>query len=264
MRTRAKDAARAVLFTASFVALGAGTAAFSGSAFADTTSGNDSVLGGNQVNAPISAPVNACGNSLAVFGTAGAGCEGGAVVKEKGSGGGDSTSGNGSVLGGNQVKAPISAPINVCGNAAAAFGDAGAGCEGGAKVKSPHDDGYGGDEGHGGYRTAQQATGSPAAMGLPSVPGITKAQALSGLPSFPKSPAADPAELSKLPDLPKLPAGSDVERSPVPSKVHPAAASEPISGGMESSAIYVMTVGALMAGASGAMTFARRLRFARR
>jgi hypothetical protein len=33
---------------------------------------------------------------------------------------------------------------------------------------------------------------------------------------------------------------------------------------MENSAIYVVTVGALMAGASAAMAFARRIRFGRR
>lgn len=44
------------------------------------------------------------------------------------------TDGSGSVLGGNQVVAPISIPINVCGNAVAVIGIAGAGCKGGAKA----------------------------------------------------------------------------------------------------------------------------------
>jgi ChpA-C len=48
------------------------------------------------------------------------------------------TSGDGSVLSGNQVIVPISVPVNVCGNAVAVVGVAGAGCKGGAKVGGGH------------------------------------------------------------------------------------------------------------------------------
>ncbi|MFD1539018.1 chaplin family protein [Nonomuraea guangzhouensis] len=103
----------------------------------NTTSGRHSVLGGNQVNAPISAPINACGNALSLIGSSDAGCKGGASVKNKGvGGGGNRTSGDSSVLGGNQVNAPISTPVNVCGNALAIFGSSTAGCKGGASVKN--------------------------------------------------------------------------------------------------------------------------------
>jgi hypothetical protein len=186
MRTWAKGT-RAVLLTAGFVALGAGTV-FPTGAYADTTSGQSSVAGGNQINlpisvpidvsgngaaaaghadagskggssvvngggaggqqtsgkssvaggnqinAPISAPINACGNAVAIFGTADAGCKGGAAVKNHGVGGGNKTSGKSSVAGGNQINAPISAPIDACGNAVAIFGNADAGCKGGAEV----------------------------------------------------------------------------------------------------------------------------------
>ncbi|MFI7702856.1 chaplin family protein [Nonomuraea sp. NPDC049480] len=99
----------------------------------DRTSGNASVGGGNQINAPISAPVNSCGSAVAVFGKSDAGCKGGATVRNQGKGG-NRTSGDASVLGGNQHTAPISAPLNTCGNAVAIFGDATAGCKGGANV----------------------------------------------------------------------------------------------------------------------------------
>ena len=52
--------------------------------------------------------------------------------------GGPDTSGDGGVLSGNQVIAPISIPINICGNAVAVIGIAGAGCEGGASVGGGH------------------------------------------------------------------------------------------------------------------------------
>lgn len=48
-----------------------------------------------------------------------------------------STSGNGSVLGGNQLVADLDVPINVCGNAIAVLGVAGANCvDSGATVKN--------------------------------------------------------------------------------------------------------------------------------
>ncbi|MEV4076639.1 chaplin [Nonomuraea fuscirosea] len=113
------------------------------------TSGNGSVGGGNQVNAPISVPINACGNAVSLIGKSDAGCKGGATVRNQGKGGagGNRTSGDGSVLGGNQITAPISAPINACGNAVAIFGDATAGCKGGSAV---HNTGVGA----GGNRTS--------------------------------------------------------------------------------------------------------------
>src|SRR5918999_4088082 len=115
---------------------GGATAQGGGGADSGRTSGRNSVGGGNQVDAPIKAPVNACGNAVAGFGSAGSDCKGGAKARSGGSGGGGAgrTSGRNSVLGGNQVKAPVTAPVNVCGNSAAVFGDAVSGCKGGAKA----------------------------------------------------------------------------------------------------------------------------------
>ncbi len=161
----------------------------SGKGIQGSTSGKSGVLGGNQVNAPVSAPINACGNAISLFGNSDAGCKGGSEVKTSGQGGagknttsgansllggnqvtapigapstpaatpwrssvtrspaarrgaavkntgtgpgGSSTSGRSAGLGGNQVIAPVSAPINVCGVAVAVFGDAFSGCEGGS------------------------------------------------------------------------------------------------------------------------------------
>ncbi|GAB3725799.1 chaplin family protein [Nocardiopsis nanhaiensis] len=59
----------AALLTAGFLASTAGIA------YADTTtSGNGSIGGGNQVEADIDAPINVCGNAIAVLGLAGADC----------------------------------------------------------------------------------------------------------------------------------------------------------------------------------------------
>jgi ChpA-C len=134
MRMWVSGTARAAMLTASFVALGATTALGAGSAFADSTNGDGSVLGGNQVNAPISVPVNISGNAVGAAGHAHANSVGGSSVQNSSNGSGQTTSGKGSVLGGNQVNAPVSAPINACGNAIAILGSSGAGCKGGATV----------------------------------------------------------------------------------------------------------------------------------
>jgi len=116
-RTRSKAAA--VLLAASFTALGS-----TGAAFADTTNGDGGVLSGNQAHAPVSVPINVCGNAVAVLGQAVAAGECSASVHNHG--GGEHTSGKGGVGSGNQVDAPISAPVNVCGNSVAVAGKAAA------------------------------------------------------------------------------------------------------------------------------------------
>ncbi|MFV2175988.1 chaplin family protein [Actinomadura sp. LOL_016] len=98
------------------------------------TAGSFSIVGGNQVYAPISAPINVCGNSVAVVGLSRAQCEGGAEVDRSNGKPDMKTSGNFSILGGNQVVAPISIPVNVCGNSVAVLGVSQAYCKGGASV----------------------------------------------------------------------------------------------------------------------------------
>ncbi|WP_444962299.1 chaplin family protein [Nocardiopsis sp. M1B1] len=66
---------------AALVAAGFFTAAGAGVAYADTTtSGNGSILGGNQIVADLDVPINACGNAIAVLGVAGAQCTGGGAA----------------------------------------------------------------------------------------------------------------------------------------------------------------------------------------
>ncbi|MEO3806633.1 chaplin family protein [Nonomuraea sp. B1E8] len=199
------------------------------------TSGRASILGGNQVIAPITAPVNVCGNAVALVGRAFAGCKGGAHVKEPGKGtGGNRTSGNASILGGNQIIAPITAPVNVCGNAVAVLGDAAAGCLGGAHVGKP---GHGGFSGH--QRFVRTTAKTAAAKGgvLPVIPGVP---ALGGTPDFggvgdvaklqggglTSLPLLDDASrtlgLPSVPGLPGLPAQAKTPAAPKRTVVTPA------------------------------------------
>jgi ChpA-C len=113
-----------------------------GAAFADPgPSGNGnagvlSLLSGNDVNAPVSAPIDVCGIAVAVLGGANAGCIGGAGSNTVINGAhGGSHNGNAGIISagsGNTVNAPVSAPVNVCGVSGAVAGFANSGCKGGA------------------------------------------------------------------------------------------------------------------------------------
>lgn len=130
MQKLARMTARAALVgaAAAFVGLGAGVAS------ADTTTnGDESLLGGNQVIAPISAPIDISGNGVGVAGDAAAVSMGGAHVTNH-SAGNLTTSGQQSAGGGNQIYAPVGVPINGCGNAVGAAGIAKAMCRGTATV----------------------------------------------------------------------------------------------------------------------------------
>ena len=171
MHKWASTSAKSVLMAAGFVALGSGVA------FADTdaaTSGNGSVLGGNQAVANADIPVNLSGNAVsAILGTSGASTTdtGAAVVDHHHNE--VATSGNGSVLGGNQLVVDGDVPVNVTGNAIGAVGGvAGAAAtDTGALVAHGHHghhghDGHDGDEhehdrqqgheGHDGYDVEHQ------------------------------------------------------------------------------------------------------------
>lgn len=122
--------------------LASGTAA---QADTDMTTSNNIGLGnGAQVKLPVQVPLNVCGNAVAVVGSSGAHCMGGAAAinpewgfdhfQSAGPTESLSTSDNIGLLNGLQVYAPIQAPVNVCGNAVSVIGAAVAGCEGGASA----------------------------------------------------------------------------------------------------------------------------------
>jgi hypothetical protein len=103
---------------------GAGTA-FAGTALAagPVTSGNGSALSGNQVVAPVTVPVNICGNAVSAAGASLTRCAGcAAAVTASNAKGSPRTSGDGSVLSGNQVIVPITIPVNIAGNALSVLG----------------------------------------------------------------------------------------------------------------------------------------------
>ena len=160
------------------------------------SSGDFGVLSGNQAYAPVSVPVNACGNAASLLGQAMAACKGGATVHN--TGGRQMSSGRFGVLGGNQLNAPISAPLNLCGNSVSGAGQALSKCKGLAAVTNGH--------------THRVWTPKPS---MPQAPAPKQG------PALPVPAPAKPAPKPQLPkpqlpkaNLPKLPVG--VEK-PAPS-----------------------------------------------
>lgn len=87
------------------------------------TDGSDSVLGGTQVVAPVTAPVTVSGNAISLLGESSVSDAGDAAPAGGASPPVPLTSGLGGVLSGSQVAAPISIPLTVGGNAIAVLGE---------------------------------------------------------------------------------------------------------------------------------------------
>jgi hypothetical protein len=130
--------------------LSAGVLLFAGNAASAVelnSAGNAGILTGNQANAQVQAPIDICGNAVAVVGFAAAGCEGGSWATLDDSDVRLNSFGNTGILSGNQLNAQIQAPIDICGNAVGIFGAAQAGCRGGSWATLGGDNG--GDDKHG-------------------------------------------------------------------------------------------------------------------
>ena len=107
MRMWAKGAAMVALTMVGFAGLGPGVS-YAGT---HTTSGDNSLLGGNQIKLPISVPINISGNAAAAGGIAAAASKGGATVRNEGDpGSGKTTSGKQSAAGGNAQQHAASHP----------------------------------------------------------------------------------------------------------------------------------------------------------
>ncbi|MER5422572.1 chaplin family protein, partial [Streptosporangium roseum] len=258
------------------------------------TSGRSGVLAGNQVVAPITAPINVCGNAVAVLGKAFAGCKGGASVNNGGAGaGGNRTSGRSGVLAGNQVVAPITAPINVCGNAVAVLGDAAAGCLGGSHVGRPGGGGHH-DYGHwaqrvGAHKNSGLVPALPVvpALGaggiaqpgqrahgadLPQFPLVGEAQDVAGLPGVPAVPGtpATARSAGQKADSPLTPATDLVSSTPIGGALPVGdlglmSAAQPAGvTGMNPGSLAVLLAGVMAAASATLFATTRRVRFGRK
>lgn len=138
----------------------AGTAAHA----ADTTTNNAGIGNGNQIDAGVQAPIDVCGNAIALFGNAYAGC-GGAWANPT-SVGDPHSSNNSGLLNGARARAFLQAPIDVCGNGVGIGGTASAWCAGGSWT-AHKPGGHQGKPG-GGYYTMRESARVEAHGGGPS------------------------------------------------------------------------------------------------
>jgi hypothetical protein len=111
---------------------------------------NNGILNGTQIYAPISVPINACGNSIALLGGAysqaicGNDVFGGTRVHRRHHGESakvtesawQSNGDNNGILNGTQLYAPISLPVNLSGNAVGVLGQAGSRAVSGNRIES--------------------------------------------------------------------------------------------------------------------------------
>jgi hypothetical protein len=90
------------------------------------SSGNYGILNGSQVYAPVTIPINVCGNSLSILGlsNAQAMCINGGKRHTEGKQVSQNSSGNVGILNGTQLYAPLYAPLNIAGNSIGVAGEA--------------------------------------------------------------------------------------------------------------------------------------------
>src|SRR5699024_3791619 len=114
-----------------------------------STDGSGGVASGNQINVPVDAAIDICGNSVAVLGLGESQCN--TVINviqasddNEGAdtdSGGSSTDGSGGVAAGNQVDVPVNAAVDICGNAISVLGVAEAQCLETISEEEPPEDG---------------------------------------------------------------------------------------------------------------------------
>ncbi|MEU7280630.1 chaplin family protein [Streptomyces sp. NPDC045431] len=99
------------------LALGGGYAqAHNGAGAHGAATNSPGVASGNSVQAPVSVPVNACGNSVNVVGALNPAFGNRCANKSSGAKASGATSNSPGVASGNNVQAPVSVPVNACGN----------------------------------------------------------------------------------------------------------------------------------------------------
>lgn len=119
-----------------------GGTAFADSAVQGNAGNSPGAVSGNNIQAPISVPVNVCGNTVNVVGAlnpaSGTSCGDSGTTRVSGSSGRSAGIGSG-----NNIQAPVDVPVNVCGNgisAISALSYASADCGGASDTTPPGTD----------------------------------------------------------------------------------------------------------------------------
>ncbi|MFV0130700.1 chaplin family protein [Streptomyces sp. HMX112] len=205
------------------LALGGGYAAAHNGAGAHGAATNSPGVGsGNSVQAPVSVPVNACGNTVNVVGALNPAFGNKCVNKSSGAEAEGVASNSPGVASGNNVQAPVSVPVNACGNSVDVVGalnpSFGNGCGNGSHPEQP------GQPGTPERPTVPEKPGNP---GTPERPTVPEKPGNPGTPERPTTP-----EQPGNPDKPATPdkPGSPIEpNKPAPQDVTPPQAEDELA-----------------------------------
>src|ERR1051326_6677621 len=118
MKTWVRKSLKVGILSAGFLLIGGAAAN------AASTTDNFGILGGNQVQAPITAPISVTGNAIGLLGHASATGSGSSSAAGAAGTAVGSTSNNYGVASGNQAAVALLAPISVSGNAIGGLGTA--------------------------------------------------------------------------------------------------------------------------------------------
>jgi hypothetical protein len=190
------------------------TAAGTGIANADSTRGDHSLLGGNQLRVPIFAPIASIfGNNVNVlsdFSRSARTAHAHLVYKDNDDRGASLTGGP------SQAAAPMSASINVCGNAlSTAHGIGTAACKGRASAADDNNAQAAPAAPMTGFTEPEVPVGASASVGAPGLPAAPAAAPAADLSASSKAPAAtNQAQAPAANDQAQAPAATNQAQAP--------------------------------------------------
>ncbi|GAA2456151.1 chaplin [Streptomyces lavendulocolor] len=219
------------------LALGGGFAqAHTGADAHGAATNSPGVASGNNVQAPVSVPVNACGNTVNVVGALNPSFGNKCVNKSSGAKASGAAANSPGVASGNNVQAPVNVPVNACGNSVDVVGalnpSFGNGCANGHPHKpgNPDEPGNPGNPDEPGNPGNPDEPGNPGNPDEPGNPGNPDEPDEPGNPGNPDQPGTpdEPGTPGK-PDSPDQP-GSPIEpNEPGPQTVTPPQADDELA-----------------------------------
>ncbi|QGV81471.1 chaplin [Streptomyces ficellus] len=198
------------------LALGGGFAqAHTGADAHGAATNSPGVASGNNVQAPVSVPVNACGNTVNVVGALNPSFGNKCVNKSSGAKAEGVAANSPGVASGNNVQAPVNVPVNACGNSVDVVGalnpSFGNGC-GNGHQHTPGNPGNPGDPDEPGNPGDPDEPGNPGDPDEPGNPGDPDEPGNPGDPDEPGNPG-DPDQPGN-PDEPGTPGTPDSPDEP--------------------------------------------------
>ncbi|ORT60021.1 chaplin [Streptomyces sp. CB03238] len=202
------------------LALGGGYAqAHTGADAHGAATNSPGVASGNNVQAPVSVPVNACGNTVNVVGALNPSFGNKCVNKSNGAKANGAAANSPGVASGNNVQAPVNVPVNACGNSVNVVGGLNPAFGNECANGHPHKPGHPGKPGNPDEPGNPGNPNEPGNPGNPDEPGNPGNPDEPGNPGNPDEPGTpdEPDEPGKpgKPGTPGQPESPDEPGSPI-------------------------------------------------